>query len=133
MKRLNARFFVSMGLVSLLASVMLLAMYMGYIPDQNATIRQARATLAETIAVATSTLIGQDNVKPPEAVLAFTVKRNKDMLSAAVVKADGQTVATIGDHTQNWQELEGGISTDAQIQVPILAAGTKWGRVELRF
>ena len=40
MKRLNARFFVSMGLVSLLASVMLLAMYLGYIPDHNATIRQ---------------------------------------------------------------------------------------------
>ena len=63
MKRLNARFFVSMGLVSLLASVMLLAMYLGYVPDHHATIRQARATLAETIAVATSTLISQSNVK----------------------------------------------------------------------
>src|SRR5262245_11094036 len=133
MKRLNARFFVSMGLVSLLASVMLLAMYLGYIPDHNATIRQARATLAETIAVATSTLIGQDNVKAAEAVLEFTVKRNKDMVSAAVIKANGEAVAVIGDHAQNWQELEGGISTDAQIQVPILASGKKWGRVELRF
>ena len=42
MRRLNARFFVSMGLVSLLASVMLLAMYLGYIPDPHATIRQGR-------------------------------------------------------------------------------------------
>ena len=66
-------------------------------------------------------------------MLEFTVKRNPDLLSAAVVKADGETVAVIGDHLQNWQELEGGISTDAQIQVPILAAGEKWGRVELRF
>ena len=133
MKRLNARFFVSMGLVSLLASVMLLAMYLGYIPDHNATIRQGRATLAETIAVATSTLISQSNMKAAEAVLEFTVKRNPDLLSAAVVKADGETVVVIGDHAQHWQELEGGISTDAQIQVPILAAGAKWGRVELRF
>ncbi len=133
MKRLNARFFVSMGLGSLLASVMLLAMYLGYIPDHNATIRQARATLAETIAVSTSTLIGQDNLKAAEAILEFTLKRNKDMQSAAVVRANGETVAVIGDHAQHWQELEGGVSTDAQIQVPILAAGTKWGRVELRF
>ena len=51
MRRLNARFFVSMGLVSLLASVMLLAMYLGYIPDPHATIRQGRAALAETLAV----------------------------------------------------------------------------------
>jgi PAS domain S-box-containing protein len=133
MKRLNARFFVSMGLVSLLASVMLLAMYLGYIPDHNATVRQGRGTLAETIAVATSTLIAQSNVKAAEAVLQFIVKRNGDLLSAAVVKADGTTVATIGEHATHWQELDGGVSTDAQIQVPILAGGAKWGRVELRF
>ena len=131
--RLNARFFVSMGLVSLLASVMLLAMYLGYIPDHHATIRQGRAALAETIAVSTSTLISQSNVKSAEAVLEFTVNRNPDLESAAVVKADGETVAVIGDHLEKWQELQGGISTDAQIQVPILAAGKKWGRVELRF
>jgi len=133
MRRLNARFFVSMGLVSLLASVMLLAMYLGYIPDNDATIRQGRATLAETIAVSTSVLIGQEDVKSAEAVLKFVVKRNPDLLSAAVVKADGESVAIIGDHTQHWQALEGGISTDAQIQVPILSGGERWGRVELRF
>jgi PAS domain-containing protein len=133
MKRLNARFFVAMGLVSLLASVMLLGMYLGYIPDSQAIIRQGRAALAETLAVSTSTLISQSNVKSAEAVLQFTVKRNPDLLSAAVVKADGKTVAVIGDHLANWHELEDGISTDAQIQVPILSAGEKWGRVELRF
>src|SRR5512134_3847710 len=104
--RLNARFFVSMGLVSLLASVMLLAMYLGYIPDHHATIRQGRAALAETIAVSTSTLISQSNVKSAEAVLEFTVNRNPDLESAAVVKADGETVAVIGDHLEKWQELE---------------------------
>ena len=112
---------------------MLLAMYLGYIPDPHATIRQGRGALAETLAVSTSTLISQSNVKSAEAVLAFTVKRNAGLLSAAVVKADGETVAVIGEHLQNWQELEGGISTDAQIQVPILAGGEKWGRLELRF
>jgi PAS domain S-box-containing protein len=131
--RLNARFFVSMGLVSLLASVMLLAMYFEYIPDHHGTIRKGRATLAETIAVATSTLISQSNVKSAEAVLEFMVDRNADLHSAAVVKADGETVAVIGDHLESWEPLEDGISTDAQIQVPIMAGGAKWGRVELRF
>ena len=133
MRRLNARFFVSMGLVSLLASVMLLAMYLDYIPDPHAIVRKGRAALAETIAASTSILISQSDVKSAEAVLQFTVKRNPDLLSAAVVKTDGKTVAVIGKHVENWQPLEGGISTDAQIQVPILSAGEKWGRVELRF
>ena len=100
MKRPSARFFVSIGLVSLLASVMLLAMYLDYIPDHHATIRQGRAALAETIAVSTSTLIARQRRRSaPQAVLAFIVKRNEDLLSAAVVKADGETVAVIGDHT----------------------------------
>jgi PAS domain S-box-containing protein len=133
MRRLNARFFVSMGLVSLLASVMLLGMYLGYIPDNDATIRQGRATLAETIAVGTSTLINHEEVASAEAVLGFTVSRNPDLLSAAVIKADGEAVVVIGNHSENWKQLEGGISTDAQIQVPILSGGEKWGRLELRF
>ena len=98
MRRLNARFFVSMGLVSLLASVMLLAMYLDYIPDPHAIVRKGRAALAETIAASTSILISQSDVKSAEAVLQFTVKRNPDLLSAAVVKADGKTVAVIGKH-----------------------------------
>jgi len=133
MRRLNARFYVSMGLVSLLASVMLLAMYLGYVPDTDAMARQARAALAETIAVSTSTLIGQDEVKSAEAVLKFVVKRNQELLSAAVVKADGESVVVVGDHRANWTPLEAGKSTDAQIQVPILSGGEKWGRLELRF
>jgi len=132
MRRLNARFFVSMGLVSLLASVMLLAMYLGFIPDHHATIRNARGTLAETIAVSTSTLIGQSDVESAKAVLEFIVKRNAELDSVAVIKADGEAVVTIGDHTR-WKPLDGGVSTDAQIQVPILSAGERWGRLELRF
>src|SRR5512145_2712237 len=133
MRRPSARFFVSLGLASLLASVLLLAMYLEVVPDRHAAIRHGRAALAEAIAVNTSALIGDKEMARAQAALQFVVERNDDLLSAAVVKADGEAVAMIGEHAAHWQELPGGLSTDAQIQVPILAGAQKWGRVELRF
>src|SRR5512145_3065293 len=133
MRRPSARFFVSLGLASLLASVLLLAMYLEVVPDRHAAIRHGRAALAEAIAVNTSALIGDKEMARAQAALQFVVERNDDLLSAAVVKADGEAVAMIGEHAAHWQELPGGLSTDAQIQVPILAGTQKWGRVELRF
>jgi PAS domain S-box-containing protein len=133
MKRPSARFFVSLGLASLLASVLLLAMYLEVVPDRHAAIRHGRAALAEAIAVNTSALIGDKDMTRAQAALQFVVERNEDLLSAAVVKTDGEAVAMIGEHAAHWQELPGGLSTDAQIQVPILAGAQKWGRVELRF
>jgi len=133
MKRPSARFFVTLGLASLLASVLLLAMYLEVMPDAHAAIRKGRAALAEAIAVSTSALIGEKDASRAQAVLQFVVERNPDLLSAAVIKGDIEPVAVIGEHTEFWQELPDGLSTDAQIQVPILAGSQKWGRVELRF
>jgi PAS domain S-box-containing protein len=133
MKRPSARFFVTLGLGSLLASVLLLAMYLEIVPDSHAAIRHGRAALAEAIAVNTSALIGEKDGARAQAVLKFVVDRNPDLLSAAVIKGDAEPVAVIGEHAQHWKELPGGLSTDSQIQVPILAGSQKWGRVELRF
>ncbi len=133
MRRPSARFFVSLGLASLLASALLLAMYLDIVPDRHAAIRQGRGALAEAIAVSTSALLGDQDMARAKAALQFVVERNEDLLSAAVIKADGEAVATIGEHAEHWKPLPGGLSTDAQIQVPILAGKEKWGRVELRF
>ena len=96
MRRPSARFFVAFGLASLLASVMLMAMYLD-IPDPNNTIRLGRAALAESIAASTSTLVNQSDAARIQAMLAFIVERNPDLQSAAVRKADGETIAIVGD------------------------------------
>jgi PAS domain S-box-containing protein len=133
LKRPSTRFFVSLGLASLISSVLLLAFYLDIVPDRIGAIRLGRAALAEAIAASTSTFVSQSDAARIQATLNFVVERNGDLLSAAVRKSDGVVVAEAGDHSKNWQDLPGSISVESQVQVPILAGQQNWGRLELRF
>jgi hypothetical protein len=133
LKRPSTRLFVAFGLASLLASVLLVAMYLNLIPDRINAIRLSRAALAESIAASTSTLVNQSDAARIQAMLALIVERNPDLQSAAVRKATGETIAIVGDHMALWNALPGSYSIDSQIQVPILAGTQQWGGVELRF
>jgi len=110
-----------MRLVSLVCSVLLLAIYLEIVPDRITAIRMGRGALAESIAASTSTAASQADAARIQATLNFIVERNQDLLSAAVTKSDGTVVAQVGDHSANWQDLPGSYSIDSQVQVPILA------------
>ena len=133
LRRPSTRFFVAIGLVSLLASVLLISIYVGLVPDRHSAIREGRAALAESVAAGVSAMISQSDVERAEAILEFVTQRNEDLASVAVRKADGEVVIEIGDHARHWQPLTGVFSTDTQIVVPILAGAGTWGSLELRF
>src|ERR1700674_3983927 len=120
-KRPSTRFFVSLGLVSLVSSVLLLAIYLEIVPDRIGAIRVGRAALSESIAASTSTFASQADIPRMQAVLNFLVERNPDLLSAAVRKSDGTLVVQAGEHANNWLDIPGAFSIDSQVQVPILA------------
>jgi PAS domain S-box-containing protein len=133
LKRPSTRFFVAMGLSSLLASVMLLAMYAGVLPDEHHTIRTGRAALAESVAASTTSMVGDEeaDLLRMQALLEFIVQRNPDLLSTALRRSDGTVVAQAGEH--EWRDLKGNTSVESQVQVPLFAGKEKWGRLELRF
>jgi PAS domain S-box-containing protein len=133
LKRLSAKSQIALGETGLLLSLLLTAMFLGIIPDRHGAIREGRAALAEAVAINSSVFAGQGDMRRLEATLRVVVDRNEDLLSAAVRKADGTALATIGDHDAQWEPLEDGHSTEAQLQVPIWAGERKWGQVELRF
>jgi len=131
--KLNAKSRIALGQVGLLASVLLGASFFGLIPDQRVSIREGRAALAEAIAANSSALVTQNDVRRLENNLTFVVERNDDLLSAGLRTREGQLIATVGPHKDNWQRLESDLSTDSQVKVPIWAGRTEWGYVELRF
>ena len=133
MKRPSTRFLVAMGLASLLASVLLLAIFIGVVPDRISAIRLGRAALAESLAASASTSIAQRDSARVQAMLAFIVERNPDLLSAAVRTTKGAVVAEVGDHASQWIELPGAFSIDSQVRVPILQGSQSWGTLDLRF
>jgi signal transduction histidine kinase/CheY-like chemotaxis protein/HPt (histidine-containing phosphotransfer) domain-containing protein len=61
------------------------------------------------------------------------MRRNPEMRSAGVRAADGRLVVEVGAHDAHWTPIEGGLSSDSQVVVPILAGEQIWGHIELRF
>jgi PAS domain S-box-containing protein len=130
-RRLSAKSHIALGLTFLLVSLVLVAFYLGLIPDRLGAVRAGRAALAESIAANTSVFISQSDLRRLEATLRFVVARNPDILSAALRRSDGQIVVKIGEHDRYWRQMDEH-STDSQVQVPIWAGKQKWGMLELR-
>ncbi len=133
LRKLKTKLLITLGLSSLLSSVLLLALFAGFIPDRDGAIRAGRAALSEAIAANTSAMIAQSQLEQAREILTFLVERNEDLLSAAVRRGDGEVLAYAGDHAAQWSEMAGDHSTDFQLQVPIFSGQDIWGRVELRF
>ncbi|MCP4335220.1 MAG: hypothetical protein GY785_21420, partial [Gammaproteobacteria bacterium] len=133
MRSLSAKSRIAMGQVGLLISLLLAASFFGLIPDQAKTAREGRSAMAEAIAANSSLLVTQDDVKRLEGVLELIVKRNEDLLSAALRTNAGYLVTAVGPHKDLWKESDSKFSTDSHIHVPIWAGQTRWGQIELRF
>ncbi|HEX2826794.1 MAG TPA: Hpt domain-containing protein [Burkholderiales bacterium] len=129
--KLNARAYVAFGLASLAASIVLVSSVLGLFPDRDGAVRQGRATFAETLAASATVLVADKHIPQLEALLQFTVKRNGDLLSAAVRTAEGKPIVSTAGHEAN--RGHAGQSTDAYIEVPIMSNGQRWGQLELRY
>ncbi|OHB79920.1 MAG: hypothetical protein A2W31_02480, partial [Planctomycetes bacterium RBG_16_64_10] len=129
----SAKSRITIGLASLLASVVLVATVLGLVPDRRAAVMEGRAKLCETMAVISSVLVTRGELRRLETVLATVTQRNHDILSAAIRRNDGTMITEVGDHEDHWRELPSDRSVDTQVIVPIRAGAEKWGGVEVRF
>jgi PAS domain S-box-containing protein len=131
-KRLSAKFHIALGLTFLLVSLVLVSLYLGFIPNRDAAIRAGRAALAEALAANSSIFISQSDLRRLETTLRFVVGRNPEILSAAIRRSDHEIVVSVGEHVRYWRAMSDDFSTDGQMQVPIWAGKQKWGTLELR-
>jgi PAS domain S-box-containing protein len=133
MKRLATRFYLAMGLSSLLVTLALAASYLGLIPDGEALVRQQRAMQAEDLAVIASILLNEDDTSALDQTLKVATERTESLRSIGVRRtADHALLTSLGDHKQ-WTLTHESASTDSQIQVPLWHDGERWGQLELRY
>jgi len=133
MKGPSARSHIALGLSLLTLSLLLAAAFLGLVPDRASAVRDGRAALAETMAATGSALATRGELPLLESTLRLVAKRNPDILSAAMRRADGTLVAAVGEHARHWIPAVSSRSTGTQLQVPILSGAEKWGQLELRF
>ncbi len=131
MPKLNAKTHIAIGLAFLVVTLLLAAVSLQLVPDRIAAIRESRATLSETIAINASAFIIKNEYKILKLILGLVVKRNDDIVSAAVRHNSGKAIVTIGEH--QWDADSGDYSTDTHLKVPIFSGKKKWGQMELRF
>ena len=133
MKGFSSRFHLALGLSSLVASVLLLALYFGLVPDRDCAVRAGRLALAEAVAIASTAVMDEQEDSKLRNLLGFIARRNPELQSVGLRRADGVLLVQVGEHEATWQAPRAGVSTDAQLVVPILQGTARWGHAELRF
>lgn len=133
MKFLGTRTYITLGLVSIVSTVLLAASFLGLVPDRQAAVREGRLALAESLAASSTAMLASADPRSLEEVLRFVQKRNADVRSIGLRARDGRLVLTAGDHARQWLPMDSEDAPDAQIQVNLQAGGQPWGQLELRF
>jgi PAS domain S-box-containing protein len=129
---LPTRTHIALGLSGIVTTGVLLAVFLGLIPDRVGAVREGRVALAESVAASSTALITANERRRLDAMLRFLVARNPELLSVGVRDGRGELVASGGEHGL-WTPLEGGLANDSEIQVPIWSEQRRWGQLEMRF
>jgi len=130
---LSVKFRVVAGMVGLLISLIFMVLYLGIIPDRISAVRSGRTSLAEAVAIHSAAMVMKTDFQRLKAALDLIAKRNPDLLSLALRRADGRSPIVIGDHEGHWQPMEETFMHANQIRVPISDGKHTWGQVELCF
>ena len=133
MKWLNARTYIAFGLSTLTVSVLLVASYIGLIPDRTGALRDGRTALTESLAASSTVLATRGDPQLMESTMQLVVQRNPDVLSIGLRRADGTLVVSAGKHGSRWVAAADQRSTDTQTQVQIMAGSTPWGTLEMHY
>jgi diguanylate cyclase (GGDEF)-like protein len=134
MKKLNAVGRIALGLVALAASMVLIFdLVFGLLPSDTDTRREIRQKVSEHLAIQTAGLLQARDLSAISTTLQTVFRREPDMRSIAVRRADGLVLASAGDHVRHWVAPRDGMSTLTHVVVPIQADGVRWGALEITF
>lgn len=129
---MSARFHIAVGLSSMVGSVMLMAIFLGLVPDRALGERQARIVLAESITTLGSALLRDGEVAGLRYSIEFLVARNSDIYAIALKRQSGSEYQFLSESARLAEEQNRKVSTD-DVVVPVLERDRPWGELIVRF
>lgn len=129
----SARFHIVFGLCSLLSSVVLLSMFLGFVPDRKGAVTDGRIALSEALASSSSMLLKRGDLTGIRSSLEFIIERDDSLQSVVLFRLWDNSEIVMGAQltdTQNGQENTV-LESDDSISVPLYRGSREWG--ELRF
>lgn len=124
---------LTFGVVSLTLSLLLVADFLGFVPDGEKAVIEQRKHFAEMLSVQMSLATQKHDVAALQAILWAAVKRNDDLLSAGVRRKNLTLLVQFGDHQDQWGAVNDTRNTSTRMSLPIIQGQESFGRVELRF
>jgi diguanylate cyclase (GGDEF)-like protein/PAS domain S-box-containing protein len=124
---------LSFGLVLLTISILFTADLIGLIPNRSKAVIFERERICESLAVYYSVAAQKDDIATILDTAQLLVKRNDDILSAAVRKEDGKVMVASKDHDKHWKGASEDHSTPTHVRIPIYKGDIAWGSVEVSF
>jgi diguanylate cyclase (GGDEF)-like protein/PAS domain S-box-containing protein len=124
---------LSLGLTSLVVSLLLLLDVAGLLPDQTAMAKHVRNRTSEALAIQVAAMLQVGDVMALGKSLEEVRERDDQILSIGVREKNGGILVAVGEHGRHWVAPEGGRSTLDHIQVPVYANQKQWGAVEISY
>jgi diguanylate cyclase (GGDEF)-like protein/PAS domain S-box-containing protein len=133
MIRLSTTGRLSLSLVVMTISILLGADMIGLIPKGTEAVLAERERVCESLAVYCSVAAQKDDIESVLTAMQVMVKKNEDILSAAVRREDGTIMVGAGDHGAHWKGASADNSTPTHVRVPIFEGDSLWGTMEIVF
>jgi diguanylate cyclase (GGDEF)-like protein/PAS domain S-box-containing protein len=124
---------LSIGLSLLTVSLLLVADFLGFIPNAKLAEFNARKVIAESLAVQVSADIAKGDIKSVTLLMRSLQQQNKSINSLGLRTIDQQLISSAGDHASYWQPAEKAPSNLTNVQVPIHDKNGRWGALEVSF
>lgn len=124
---------LSLGLTSLFVMLLLILDIVGLVPSHLKTLGEVRNRNSEALAIRTAALLQTGDPMAMGRAFEEVRARDRDILSLAARKSDGQIYVAVGEHARYWIPPPDGRSTLDHVEIPILADRQPWGTVEISF
>lgn len=124
---------ISLGLTSIIISVLLAGNLIGLIPDKSIIELESRKSIAKTVTTQCTFAARNNNVALIKRVMKVMVNLNPDILSLGLRGANGTYIAQTRDHQIRWVAPTGDDSTFTHWQVPIHQGERPWATMEISF
>ncbi|ASJ75346.1 ATP-binding protein [Granulosicoccus antarcticus] len=122
--RLPARFHITVGLVSVMTTMVLVANFAGFVPDRNSAVLEGQLALAESVASSTSLLLRRGGLPDIKDHLEFVLDRQAALTSIVLEREQNSSTVTLGVPINE--------AVNA-FQFPLMRGNRPWGELTFQF
>lgn len=124
---------ITVGILCLTISLVLIADFFGITPDGERAAVKQRQHFAEMLSIQMSLATEAKNLAAVQGLLWAAVKRNDEVISAAVKRPDGRIIAQYGEHQKKALDHSFSENNARTMALPVFSGKNPVGTIEILF